>query len=140
MTSQHTNAIVEGRPDFENHKFGVTRAKRHPKYVYGNAQGLLMHEIAYVEFRWYEVGPGGHSLIRLAHPKISVTTRCGQVFFYRCQNGKPKSTMCEMPNPGAVLCGRCQGKGPVFGKNGSGGVTKSAAKVRLGCIDVVQLD
>lgn len=131
--------IIQGRPDFENHTFGVTRAKRHPKYVYGNVFGCLVHEIAYVEFRWYDVGPGGHSLIRRAHPKISITTRCQQVFLLRNSNGRPRSTMCEIPNPDAVLCGRCQSKGPIFGKNGSGNTTKSAAKVRLGCADVIRL-
>jgi len=135
-----SETVIKGRPDFENHKFGVTRAKRHPKYVYSNIFGCLVHEITYVEFRWYNVGSGGSSLVRRAHPRISITTNCGQVFFYWSQNGRPKSTMCELPNPDAVLCGRCQGKGPVFGKRGSGDVTKSAAKVRLGCKDVIQLN
>src|SRR5262245_45458642 len=98
-----------------------------------------MHEIAHVEFRWYDVGPGGHSLIRRAHPSIHITTYCGQMFVLRHRNGQPRSTMCEIPNPDAVLCGRCQGEGPIFGKNGKGNVTKSEAKARLGCTDVIQL-
>ena len=132
--------IIQGRPDFQNPKFGVTRAKRHPKYVYGNVFGCLVHEIAYVEFRWYDCGAGGSCLIRRDHPWITITTNCGQVFFYRSQNGKPKSTMCEIPNTDAILCGRCQGKGPVFPKSGKWDVTKSEAKIRLGCADLIQIE
>ena len=138
--SEPTNGnIFEGRPDFENHKFGRTRAKRHPKYVYGNANGLLMHEIGYVEFCWYEVLPPGHCLIRLDHPRINIHTCCGQMFFLWHRNGQPRSTMCEIPEPHAVLCGRCQGKGPVFGKDGNWIVTKKEAKARLACTEVVRL-
>ena len=141
-----TDIIIKGRPDMEDRQFGKTRAKRHPKYVYGTASGLLMHEVAYVELHWYDFGPGGHSLIRRDSPRITITTCCGQLFHAQPRHwnrpnrdGKPRATICDVPNPDAVLCGRCRGEGPVFGKNGTGNVTKREAKDRLGCDDVIQL-
>lgn len=132
--------IIQGRPDFHNSKFGVTHAKRHPKYVYGPSLGLLVHEIAHVELHWYTVANHGHDLKRLTSPRITITTNCGQNFFAQPKNGKPRSVVCEMPKAEAVLCGRCQGKGPIFPKRSSWLVEKQEAKSRLGCADIARLD
>lgn len=126
--------IIQGRPDFTDRNFGVTRAKRHAKYVYSNLNGLLLHKIAHVQLRWYDAG--GDHLIRRETPHASITTICGQTFFggKTRRGGKVRATMCELPKPDAVLCGRCHGEGPVFGKDSTPGVTKQEAKTRLGCV------
>lgn len=131
--------IVKGRPDFQDHKFGVTRALKHPTYVFGNGAGLLVHKILYVELQWYDVGPPGDHLVRRNDPKISIHTCCGQVFFYGERRGKQPSTMCEMPRPEAILCGRCHGEGPIFGKGKEWRVSKKDAKNALGCNDIISV-
>lgn len=131
--SELTDIVIEGRPDFEDHNFGVTRAKRHPKYVYGTAFGSLLHKVAYIQMRWWS--PDYGRLVRRKAPRLLISTICGQTFFVGAmKNGKPRSTMCELPKPDAVLCGRCHGEGPTFGKNSNAGVTKREAKARLGCV------
>lgn len=132
-------ATIKGRPDLfgpNRGKFGVTKAKRHPAYCYSNQNGQLLHKVAELELHWWEVTPGGGSLRRLTRPVGIIRTVCNQSFFYtKDRKGKEKSTLCELPKPDAVLCGRCHGTGPVFGKRGETlSVTKHEAKSRLGCI------
>jgi hypothetical protein len=130
--------IVEGRPDFVDRKFGVTVAKRHAKYVYSNLNGLLLHKVNKVELHWYDARMD--HLVRRDVPHVSITTVCGQMFFGSSSRGGKalrRSTMCELPKPDAVLCGRCHGETPPFGKDGKPPCTKGEAKVRLGCITEV---
>src|SRR3990167_1005100 len=72
-----------GRPDFHCHgmKWADTVARKHPKYVYGRKQGLLMHEIAEMQFRWWQLGSGGHYWIRRKSPRTYYRTKCGMFFF-----------------------------------------------------------
>lgn len=123
--------IIEGRPDFGNKNFGKTRLKRHPKYVYGTTGfAALVHKIHFVQLRWWEVGGKGEYLIRLDKPHATATTVCGQNFYLRDK----MANVCAMPKSDAVLCGRCHGEGPVFGRNGKGTVTRREAHGRLGCV------
>lgn len=131
--------IVQGRPDFHVKNFGVTRAKRHPKYVYGSVFGCLVHEIKYVEFRWYEVGSPGNHLIRLDSPRVSATTKCGIAFFINNYNSRAKANVCEIPKADAVFCKACRKEGKNFPKNKEWEVTKQDAKKRLGCEDTIQI-
>lgn len=127
--------IVRGRPDFANHRFGITKAKRTPKYVYSlSHQAMLIHKVAYAENYWYV--PMGDHLLRLDTPKIIARTVCNQSFFIHLprDHRKFRASFCEVPNPEAVLCGGCHGEVATFGKHGNPPCTKELAKVRLGCI------
>lgn len=137
------NQVINGRPDFDDHSFGKTRVKRHPKYVYGaSVTALLIHEIGYVELHWYDAD--FDRLIRRDSPKTIIVTRCNQIFFVRNHKGTG-STMCEIPKQDAVLCTRCQGASGVFFKSGAvskdGRITKQEAHKLLGCaVSVEQSD
>lgn len=125
--------IVPGRPDFADKSFGITKAKRHVKYVYSNdANGCLIHKVREVTFHWYEAK--GDYLERRQAPHICIKTICSQVFFAHNRKGKRAATMCEIPSPDAVLCGRCHGEPPVFTKGKSHAEEKRAARARLGCV------
>ena len=126
--------IIRGRPDFGNPGFGHTEAKKSPKYVYSPRQGMLVHKVAKTSMAWYRVGPPGDHLIRLDSPRIVYFTICGQM----CFPGKARSVTCAVPDPNAVLCGRCHGEGPVFPKNRPWKVTKREAHDRLGCVAYVE--
>ncbi len=134
-----------GRPDFHGGgmEWATTIARKHPKYIYATKHGLLMHEIAVMELRWWELGPGGHYWIRRKSPRVSYKTRCGMFFFgfdpeAELPKDRPsKSTVCELPRPDTVLCGRCQGNEPVFAKGCQtkpGGPSRYEARARLGCV------
>jgi len=135
---------VNGRPDW--HGGGMTWAqttvKRHPKYVYGTKMGKLLHEIEKVRLVWWQLGGHGSYFFRVSSPRVYFETKCGYCFFgsdptntFRSSR-KSKATVCELPKPDAVLCGRCRGEGAVFGKLGKvgrGGVTYKEARERIGC-------
>jgi hypothetical protein len=126
--------IVEGRPDFTDHSFGKTYAKKFPKYVFSNMNGLLIHVISSVEFHWYDAR--GSYLERRDTPRVIINTNCNQTFFGHSttlSSGKPRASFCELPKADAVLCGRCHGQGPIFGRDSKSTVTKQEAKARLGC-------
>lgn len=125
--------VIHGRPDFANPEFGITRAKKHAPYVF-SIRGLscLVHKVAYVEIRWFNYGPGGHTLIRTDTPKMIANTVCGYHFFLEAK----RSRTCQIPDPAAVLCGRCHGEVATFGKDGpaqQAGISKQAAHIALGC-------
>lgn len=127
--------IVEGRPDLPGFggdaRFGITRAKSHAKYVYGtSSNACLLHKIMHVEMHWYTPGGCGDHLVRLSSPWMGATSMCGQFFSI----GGTKAKTCELPRPDTVLCGRCHGEGPIFGKNQEHKITRRQAKDRLGCI------
>jgi hypothetical protein len=132
-----------GRPDFIDHDWGRTVAKRMPTYVYATRQGLLLHKVSEMTFYWWKLGPNGKYWIRRTSPRITYHSICGQFFFghdpepeYKRQEGR-RSVVCEMPNPDAVLCGRCHGRTPTFAKGNqpkAGGPTRHEARARLGCM------
>lgn len=129
--------IIQGRPDFEDHDFGVTRPKRHAQYVYSNQNGALIHKVSHVSLSWYQAQ--SDHLVRLTTPNMTIRTICGQQFFgSKNRGGKQRLTMCAIPKPDAVLCGKCHGEEATFGKHGNAPCDKRAATARLGCITEVQ--
>lgn len=112
---------------------GRTFATKHPAYVFSiNANAGLMHKIANVELHWYT--PRGNGVVtRKARPKMIAHTVCGMNFFLRPE----KTRTCEVPNPDAILCGRCHGEVPSFSKKHGGkhaNTNRAEAHVKLGCI------
>lgn len=132
--------VIWGRPDLDWYRSDrstpqpmITRAKRFPKYAYGRIGfAMLIHKIAYVDLRWYEVGSGGGFLYRINKPHMTAHCNCGEMVYI----DSTKGNVCEIPAPDAVLCGRCHGEGPVWPKNRQveGKPTKKEAKVRIGCV------
>jgi len=119
-----------------------TVAKKHPKYVYGRRHGMLLHEVLIMELQWWQLGDNGRYWVRMKSPRIHFQTRCGVFFFGTDPESKyarqrvAKAAVCELPKPDAVLCGRCQGKEPIFAKGCKakpGGPTRQEARARLGC-------
>ncbi len=129
-----TEEVIEGRPDFQNHEFGVTYAKKFPLYIFSvRGPAAVVHKIAAVRLKWYRVGDRGECLIRLKQPTMTATLVCGG---FRFLVGEATRT-CHIPKPDAVLCGRCHGEVASFGKNGAAikaGITREVAKVKLGCM------
>jgi hypothetical protein len=124
--------VIDGRPDFPGWKrFGITQAKHFPKYVYSaNKMGLLIHKIAVVELHWWTPIRGGQALARLDKPRMIATTVCNQIKFL-----KPgRAHTCMIPEPNAVLCGRCHGEAPTFGRNRKQVISKEYARDHLGCV------
>jgi hypothetical protein len=136
MTSSASSEIViHGRPDMQawrsGIRFGVTQAKRFPPYVYGTrGNACLIHKVLRVELHWWRCRDT-NSLVRCNPPWMFAYTVCGQRF--RIDDSKWGAT-CAIPKPDAVLCGRCHGEGPVFGKHSKQLITKREAKQKLGCI------
>lgn len=123
--------VIDGRPDLPYSRFGVTRAKHFPKYVYSaNKMGLLIHKIASVDLHWYIPIDKGERLARLDKPRMIATTVCGQNKFLE----PGRAHTCVMPEPSAVLCGRCHGEPATFRRDGKNGMTKQYARDHLGCI------
>ncbi len=127
---------IHGRPDFQDHSFGVTVAKRHPPFVFGvRRNALLVHHVDRVELHWWRIGRGGHTLIKLLRPVMYAITPCQQHFLLEGS----RSRTCLIPEPSALLCGRCRGIQATFPKVGGGpsrreGVSRAEAHVRLGCV------
>lgn len=126
------SAVVEGRPDFQDHEFGRTLATRHPAYAYSrHGAGLLVHRVAAVEFSWYEPVGWGQRLARLRSPRVTIRLVCGP---FRHQRS---TAFCAVPSSKALLCGRCHEIPATFGRDGVAtrlGVPKSAARRLLGCM------
>jgi hypothetical protein len=56
-------------------------------------------------------------IARQQHPHAIAECVCRQFFHLSDRHGTPPSAqLCAQPNPGARLCGRCQGEPPPFGK------------------------
>ncbi len=127
--------VIHGRPDFGNHGFGVTLAKTFPPYVFSvGANAGLVHKIVRVEIRWWV--PGGHHgecLVKLQRPRMIAQLACGD---FRFLQGS-RSRTCLLPDPEALLCGRCHGEPATFGKHGEAikkGISRQQANVKLGCV------
>ncbi len=126
---------IEGRPDFANHDFGHTEIKKFPPFVYSlSLNGMLVHKVSHVTASWYEAQYD--RMLRLDTPKLVATTVCGYFFFIHLPRDKKtfKASLCEIPKPDAVLCGRCHGEPASFGKHGKASCSKRVARVRLGCL------
>lgn len=128
--------FIDGRPDLDWYRnrigpqFGVTKAKKFPKYVYAaGGNGLLMHKIANVDLHWWDV-ENSNRLVRRYRPCMIAHTICGQIM--RLAPGRSHS--CQIPDPKAVLCNRCHGKTANFPKNGKHEIPKREAHDRLACI------
>jgi hypothetical protein len=94
-----------------------TDATRFPPYVFSATRGLLLHRVQRLRLYWYwwdEHGRGLGAPIRLACPRMFAECVCGQSFHLQ---GRTHAQLCQQPNPDALLCGRCQGQGPLFGKD-----------------------
>lgn len=126
------SAPVIDRDSVHERTFGVSKARRHPAYVYStNKNACLMHKIASVTIHWYAI-VGMSRLGRLKQPAMIAQTVCSMNFALTAE----RTRTCTIPEPDAVLCGRCHGEPHTFGKHGRGtknGWDKRAARVKLGC-------
>lgn len=129
-------APIHGRPDFADHGWGITEAKKYPPYVFGiRGVSCLVHKILRVELHWWRVARGGEKLVKLKRPVMIAQTMCAQSFRLEGQI----SRTCHVPNPDALLCGRCHGEGATFPKSHhararKSGLTRQEAHVKLGCV------
>lgn len=124
---------IEGRPDFEAHRrgeaFGVTYAKTFPKYIHSiGANSCLIHKVTAVRMSWYAAE--GSWLRRLDTPFLAAECVCGA---HIVMSGRRAGKTCEIPDPAAVLCGRCHGELPTFSKRRKIRIKKRWAKDHLGC-------
>ena len=126
--------VIYGRPDFANHGFGVTLAKKFPPYVFSiGANACLVHKVKRVEIRWWQVAGHGEKLVKLTKPRMIAILACGEFRFL----ASDRTRTCMVPNPDAILCGRCHGELAPFGKHGTArkaGITVQQAHVKLGCV------
>jgi hypothetical protein len=124
------------RHTVDERTFGVTRATKHPAYVFSvNKNACLIHRIADVELHWYAL-VDIKWMGRLLQPAAIARTVCGTHFSLRGE----RSRTCHVPNADALRCGPCHGEPRTFrrarqhGRVSADGVTREAAHVRLGCI------
>jgi hypothetical protein len=123
--------LVKGRPDFRTQDFGITTLKKFPPYAYCLGKGgALIHKLVRVQCRWYDVSNCGNDLVRRDEPHLTGFTSCGMMISLDGARG----TYCALPDPNAVLCGRCHGTGPIWGKHGSKKISRKDAHKLLGCI------
>lgn len=138
--------IIDGRPDLDawrdGRRFGVSRVSRFPPYVYSTRRNAaLVHRVAYVEAHWWEPVGAGHALRRLDRPRLVAHCVCNQVLFLhrtRRHDRGPAATTCLVPAPDALLCGRCHGAVPTFGRGGpleGDREARRAADATLGCLE-----
>ena len=105
---------------------GVTYATRFPSYVFSTSgNGKLVHRVARLMLRWYwfVYDEGAISgIARQQRPHVIAECACGQAFHLGDRHGTPtRVQLCAQPNPGARLCGRCQGDPPPFGQRSAFG-------------------
>lgn len=128
--------VIHGRPDFNrSQRFGVTEAKKYPPFVFSVRGGsCLVHKVARVEMHWWRVGGNrGDCLVKMKRPVMFAQTSCSMSF--RLEGSRSRT--CWIPNPDALLCGRCHGDVATFGKHGVGtkaGIKRQEAHVKLGCV------
>jgi hypothetical protein len=125
---------IPGRPDhgrgnWDKPSFTLI-AKKHMPYAHSTSRNAcLIHKVAVVRIHWYS---GHYSYMRrLESPSVYAETVCGQTVFIN--NGKKSGKMCEIPDPNAVLCGRCHGELPTFSRRRIVRIKKQWAKDHLGC-------
>lgn len=126
--------VIEGRPDFGDRAFGKSEAKDFPPYIFSVRGGsALVHRVSNVQLHWYRVSGRGERLVRVNRPLMIAHTVCSMSFRVQGSN----SRMCMIPNPEALLCGRCHGEPATFGKHGKGTrqkIRRAVAHVKLGCV------
>ena len=131
-----------GRPDFGGANWGIQKAKKFLPYVHSTtANSTLIHKVAVVNIRWYQ---GWNSYMkRLEHPVVIAETVCGMSKFvsYAGKHSRLQSAakMCIIPDPAAVLCGRCHGELPTFSKHRKLRIKKRWAKDHLGCVGTTEV-
>lgn len=139
MHGSVTEYAIDGRPDLawgNSGRYGVTQAKSFPPYVFSIGRGAaLVHKIARVDLHWYAASSsdGGQRLLKRRHPRMLAQTVCGATRFL----GGARSRTCRIPEPDALLCGRCHGEPATFGKDGAAtkaGIRRREAGVKLGCV------
>ena len=113
---------------------GVTKLTRFPPYVFGTAgTATLVHKVEHAEIHWSDID----GKIQNKPLIVSAKTVCGYSFLIEHHRSKRKrAEFCVLPNPDAVLCGRCHGTGVTFKERNKGpnGITIREAHQRLGCI------
>ena len=124
-------APIIDRDAVNERTFGVTQAKRHPAYVYAISKNAgLMHKVRDVMIQHYAIVSMG-KLGRLKTPAMIAHTVCGSSFPLLAE----RTRTCTVPEPDAILCGRCHGEPATFGKHGAKrGMKRAEAHVKLGCI------
>jgi len=125
--------IIDGRPDLDcNFNWGKTRAKKHPPYVFSVvSSAALVHKIAWIDLWWWELIDGGNRMARVNKPKATAHSVCGYTFFLEAA----KTRTCIVPNPDALMCGRCHGELPPLGRNGHARhIPRAELHVKLGCV------
>lgn len=112
--------------------FGVSKARSGPAYVFSiNKSAGLMHKVDGVTIQWYAI-VNITTLGRLKRPAMIAHTICGMNFPLEAD----RTRTCRIPEPGAILCGRCHGEPASFGKRGAHrGMKRSEAHVKLACIE-----
>ena len=128
------SAPIIDRDSVNERTFGVSATKRHPAYVYSiNKNACLMHKVRDVEIQWYALIDDGSLMGRLKQPAMIAHTVCGM-----SKALLPERTRtCAIPEPDALLCGRCHGEPATFGRHGKAtkaGIKRSDANVKLGCV------
>lgn len=136
-----TGQLIPGRPDLgcgRNSDFGKTYLKRFPPYVYSLLGGMLVHRVLRVEAQWYRaatIKEPGDALERLQSPRLTIEAVCGYSFYAGPHLKQERARACSVPKPDAVLCGRCVGTGPVFGRGlAELAVRRSEARRLVGCL------
>lgn len=131
---------IMGRPDHNcvlplAEQFWHKRAKSSLPYVHSiGANSCLIHKVAYVDIHWYS---GHYSYMqRLDKPFVLVHTVCQ---FSVSLTGRMAGKVCELPDPNAILCGRCHGELPTFSPQRKIKIKKQWAKDHLGCRGVVEV-
>lgn len=126
--------VIADRPDFHNWGFGITEAKSFPPFVFSTrGTSCLIHGIQGVELHWYRIGDRGGTLVKQKRPMMIARTHCSQ--FFRLEGNHTRT--CKLPDPKALICGRCNGETATFGRHGwatKAGIKRSEAHVKLGCV------
>ena len=108
-------------------------AKKFLPYVYSTgSNGALIHKVERVQIFW-DVKDGQRNQ---GKPAVIAETVCGMskiIGHYYANPGETRAMMCEIPDPSAVLCGRCLGELPTFSKRRSERIAKKWAHDHLGC-------
>ena len=108
-------------------------AKKFLPYVHSTGHNaMLIHKVASVRMFW-----GDDSKLTMI-----AETVCGMSKILAHHYNKPgevKAKMCEIPDPSAVLCGRCHGELPTFSKRRTIRIKKRWAKDHLGCKGIVEV-
>ncbi len=124
------SADVVDRDWSKDATLGVTKATRHPKYVFStNKSACLMHLVAEMEIQHYALIAGGSKYGRLKQPAMIARSVCSYNFLLT--NGRART--CTVPKADAVLCGACHGQPRPFRRGGKSTAEKVAARVKLGC-------